>query len=374
MKKIGVIGAGPAGICCLLHLQQGLLTTNNDSFEIICFEQNNEIGGTWVYEEFNPLRIENNEMKRYFHKESGEIDEEEGKYIKYSCHSACYKNLITNTHRMDTKFPILNNDILLMEEMNELIVQNGTKYTHEQVLNYLQKITKKYNLEKFIHFNSKVIKVHLLLQNNEIKYQVIVNNLETKQTEEYYFDYLLIANGHYSDCFIPPNLENFIKLSELIDDSSTNDKYKNSIQFIHCKDYRQPTDFLGKKVIVLGMGTSGTDISSDLEYYFYCNNNKKNKVIRVTRNYEMYQNYIPYFQNELKEKLKDRLEKKNGFLQSLFNKNNNEVNIFVKPLIKNINGKTVIFEDDSKEDKVDVILLCTGYNFKFPFFEYTHFH
>ena len=45
MLKVGVIGAGPAGLCAARHL----LSIPNT--EVTVFEYSNELGGTWVYNE-----------------------------------------------------------------------------------------------------------------------------------------------------------------------------------------------------------------------------------------------------------------------------------------------------------------------------------
>ena len=44
-KSVCVIGAGAAGLCALRHF-----TSRSDQFEpVVCFEQTNQIGGTWCY-------------------------------------------------------------------------------------------------------------------------------------------------------------------------------------------------------------------------------------------------------------------------------------------------------------------------------------
>lgn len=45
MKKVAVIGAGAAGLCCARHLSK-----YPEHFQFIVFEQSGEVGGTWVYE------------------------------------------------------------------------------------------------------------------------------------------------------------------------------------------------------------------------------------------------------------------------------------------------------------------------------------
>lgn len=45
MKKVAVVGAGAAGLCCARHLSK-----YPEHFQFSVFEQSVEVGGTWVYE------------------------------------------------------------------------------------------------------------------------------------------------------------------------------------------------------------------------------------------------------------------------------------------------------------------------------------
>ena len=45
MKKVAVVGAGGAGLCCARHLSR-----YPETFQFSVFEQAMEVGGTWVYE------------------------------------------------------------------------------------------------------------------------------------------------------------------------------------------------------------------------------------------------------------------------------------------------------------------------------------
>ena len=45
MKKVAVVGAGGAGLCCAHHLSR-----YPEKFQFSVFEQASEVGGTWVYE------------------------------------------------------------------------------------------------------------------------------------------------------------------------------------------------------------------------------------------------------------------------------------------------------------------------------------
>lgn len=44
--KVGIIGAGAAGLCAIRHF-----ATRKDKFHISAFEQSDDIGGIWKYSE-----------------------------------------------------------------------------------------------------------------------------------------------------------------------------------------------------------------------------------------------------------------------------------------------------------------------------------
>lgn len=98
---------------------------------------------------------------------------------------------------------------------------------------------------------------------------------------------------------------------------------------MHSHDYRHPEIFQGKRLVVLGAGSSGQDISLD-----------------VASCAEMV---------HLSHK---------GFLSCKLPDNLNQHS----PITSVLSNGAVCFED-GKVEKVDVILLCTGYNFVFPFLD-----
>lgn len=51
-KSVCIIGAGAGGLCALRHFTTVKPENGEISFNpIVCFEQGNQIGGTWVYTE-----------------------------------------------------------------------------------------------------------------------------------------------------------------------------------------------------------------------------------------------------------------------------------------------------------------------------------
>ena len=50
MKKVAIVGAGAAGLCCARHFG-----SCPDRFQVQMFEKGSELGGTWIYTESHEL-------------------------------------------------------------------------------------------------------------------------------------------------------------------------------------------------------------------------------------------------------------------------------------------------------------------------------
>ena len=95
---------------------------------------------------------------------------------------------------------------------------------HREVLEYIQIYAESTNVLPLIKLNSKVVSISAT---NDKKWNVKTN------TNSYNFDFVIIANGHYTVPYIP-------------------DDFKSSSfegKIIHSHFYRKPEDFAGKNVI-----------------------------------------------------------------------------------------------------------------------------
>ena len=129
------------------------------------------------------------------------------------------------------------------------------------------------------------------------------------------FDYLVIASGHFST----PNLPTFDGM----------ESFKGRI--LHSHDFRNAEEFRGQSVLVIGSSRSASDISQQ------CLKFGSKKVTISLRNKNS-----PITQFKWPEKIK------------------------LLPLIKKVDGNTCTFSDGYHES-FDSILLCTGYQYHFPF-------
>lgn len=140
--RVAVIGAGCSGITCIKNLLQAGLT------QIVCFEQNNEVGGNWIFSE------------------------------KESHSSVC-----ETTHIISSK--------TLSEYMDFPMPKHYPDYpSHEQLLAYFRTYARHFGLYDYIRFNTRVT---LAEKTKEEQWRLTLDDGSIEV-----FDFLLIANGHHN--------------------------------------------------------------------------------------------------------------------------------------------------------------------------------
>lgn len=266
--RIAVIGAGAAGLCAIRHaLSFGC--------EVIAFEQSNKIGGTWVY------------------------TDKVGK-DKYGnvIHSSMYRTLHTNLPKElmsfpDFPFPTHEKSFVPADTVND----------------YLNLYADNFKLRPHIRFEYHVNRVKPSLDDG--MWEVIVKSLADGKYETLMFDAVLVCNGHFST----PNVPHFVGM----------DLFRGSQ--IHSHDYRTPNRFEQRRVLVIGAGPSGIDISQEITKVgakvFWSNHLTPPKVIDAE-------------------------------------------NLQQKPDVARFTENGAEFNDGSVE-KFDDVIYCTGYKYTFPF-------
>ncbi|XP_030764742.1 senecionine N-oxygenase-like [Sitophilus oryzae] len=264
--KVAIIGGGPAGLAAVKHcLEQNI--------ECTAFEQTENIGGTWIY--------------------TDKIKEDEN---GVPVHTAMYQGLRTN---LPTR---------LMEFENFPHIPKDNFYiTQPEVLEYIKSYANHFNLLPHIKLCHQVINVDP--RPNE-KWSLLVRNVKTKKVEEHTYDGVIVCNGHYTSPYMPsiPGMEHFNGKS------------------IHCKQYRKPNIYAGKKVLVIGGGPSGLDIST----------------------------------------LLNGIAKKVVFSFSKLFYGTPAEGVITKPRVSQFKEGKVIFVDGTEED-IDEVIYCTGYYPSYPF-------
>ncbi|XP_064211707.1 senecionine N-oxygenase-like isoform X2 [Tribolium castaneum] len=263
--KIAIIGAGKAGLCAGKHCLK-----ENISFDI--FEQTGNLGGTWFYTDL------------VGHDENGA-----------PIHTSMYKGLRTNLPKELMTFE----DFPYPKQIRSYLLQ-------EEVLDYVRNYSKKFHINPHIKYFKRVI----WIERQNFLWSVHYEDVKNKQKEMEHYDAVIICNGHYSDPFIPdiPGIESF------------------SGKVKHSHDYRTPEPYANKKVLILGSGPSGLEISQQIS-------NVATKVF-------------------ISHRSKDALPVSDALYQ--------------KCLVKEFVENRAIFEDGTSEE-IDDVVFCTGYNYNFPF-------
>ncbi len=110
--------------------------------------------------------------------------------------------------------------------------------SHKDMLRYLKAYAEKFGLLKNIRFDCAVKAIKKIEQD---RYQLTTSDDNTRQ-----FSHVVIANGHGSSANIP---------------ALTHHDFSGRI--FHAAEYKEPSLFKGKKVLVIGAGNSACDIACD---------------------------------------------------------------------------------------------------------------
>lgn len=270
--KVCIIGAGTAGLCAAKN-------ATKYGLEVTIFEQTKEIGGTWVYTE----RIG--------------IDE-----YGIDVHSSLYQGLRTNLPKEVMGYPDFSITTTGDDDPKSYVEA-------EHILSFLKSYAKTFDLEKYIKYLQYVVRVQL---KNDCCWQVIVKDLQKNSIEIYYFEFVLVCNGHYNTPLLPKlNGTNLFKGRQL-----------------HSHDYKSADDFKGENILVIGAGPSGMDLAN---------------IISKTANHITLSHHLP-------EKPKTKYPK----------------NVTQKPDVKALTPTGAIFSDGTTANYT-VVLYCTGYKYAFPF-------
>lgn len=245
---------------------------------------------------------------------------------------------------------------------------------HTEVLQYLNDYVDHFDIRKYIKFNTAVYRV----SRNNNDWEVTVRYPDGQST--FNFDAIAVCSGIYNDARRPA--------------FSGQETFKGII--IHSKDYKEPSIFAGKNVLVVGNGPSGVDIAVTASYSSnktiwsyrknrwllprYCERipfdfivtrlNKhipfRNKIFSLVHLKKFYPIMLDHKACGVKP---DVGPEKSG---PVFNEDAlNRIRlgaIKTKPNISYFEENRVVFEDGSSES-VDIVVYATGYQVKIPFMD-----
>uniref|UniRef100_A0A8C3SMQ2 Flavin-containing monooxygenase n=1 Tax=Chelydra serpentina TaxID=8475 RepID=A0A8C3SMQ2_CHESE len=290
----------------------------DEGLEPTCFERSGDIGGLWRFE-VGPTSI--------------------------------YKSVIINTSKemmCFSDFPIPADFPNYMH--------------HSKVMEYFRMYAEHFDLLKYIRFKTMVVSVTKRPDFPTTGQWDVVTETEGKR-ESAVFDGIMVCTGHHTDAHLP--LDSFPGI----------EKFKG--HYFHTRDYTKPWEFLGKRVIVIGIGNSGTDLAVELSHtadqvfistrrgsWILSRIGKEgypNDTIYVTRYVEFLKRIVP-------------LSLFNSFVEKTLNAKFTGKIRRLSPGCGAMRGRVMeftktgaIFEDGTREENIDVVVFATGYSFSFPF-------
>ncbi|XP_067273299.1 flavin-containing monooxygenase 5-like [Pseudorasbora parva] len=336
-KRVAVIGGGTSGLTCIkCCLDEGL--------EPVCFETSDDIGGLWRF------------------KETPDPDR-----------ASIYYSLIINTSKERmcfSDFPIPS---------------HFPNYMHNsRIMDYFRMYADHFQLKRHIRFQTKVLHVTPRPDFPHSGQWDVEIESKDGRTEKQVFDAVMVCTGHHCHPHLP--LKDFPGI----------DTFKG--KFFHSRDYKNPEEWRGKRVVVIGIGNSGGDIAVELSRMakqVYLSTRKGSWILnRVgdkgvpldmmfnNRALMWFLGLLPVgYLNKLGEKqLNKRFNHKLYGLQPahrVFSQHpmvNDDLpnrilsgTVSVKPNVQEFRGSSVVFEDGTVEDDIDLVVFATGYTFSFPF-------
>lgn len=324
-SRICIIGAGPSGLSAIKNCQEQGFSN------ITVFEKNNQIGGNWVYDE------ENN-------------------------HSSVYET----THIISSKRWSEFDDFPMPADYPDYP-------SHVQLLTYFKNYAQHFSLNQYIRLNTSVLKANPI---DEHKWSVIYQ--DEQGVHEACFDYLLVANGHHWDPYLPTYPGHF------------------DGELLHSHQYKKSEPFKGKRVLVVGGGNSACDVAVETSRV------ATSTSISMRRGYHIFPKFIfgkptdvavakiqwmPAWLRQLFIRLVVRIVQgryaKYGLIKpdcgplEIHPTINSELLYFIRhgkiktrPGIKRFEGRKVHFVDGSCAE-FDVLIYATGYHISLPFFDKT---
>lgn len=327
LPTVCVIGAGPSGIAVCKALKDKEIPFER-------YEAGSEVGGNWKFKNDNKM-------------------------------SSIYKSLHTNTHKdkMQYKdYPMPNSYAAYPD--------------HQKISEYFINYVNHFGFRDHIFFKTPVTHVK---HDEDGTWSIL-----TEDGKQKYYDVLIVSNGHHwSQRWPKPDFPG---------------KFTGDI--IHSHSYidpNKPIELTGKRVVILGMGNSAMDIAVEL-----CRPGVSSKVFLAARrgayiipNYlfgkpldkiaTLFPVHTPFWLKSFIIKFALKLgvgnvedfglqkpDHKPGAAHFTISQDIlvrlGRGDIIPKPNIESYNGNKVKFVDGSEEE-IDVVIYCTGYDVKFPFFD-----
>ncbi|XP_040594617.1 putative dimethylaniline monooxygenase [N-oxide-forming] 6 isoform X3 [Mesocricetus auratus] len=337
-KRAAIVGAGVSGLAAVrCCLEEGM--------EPVCFERSNDVGGLWKFSDHT----------------------EEGR-------ASIYQSVFTNSSKEMMCFP----DFPYPDDFPNYM-------HHSKLQEYIKSFAQRKDLLRYIQFETLVSSIKKCSSFLATGQWVVVTEKDGKQDSSL-FDAVMICSGHHvypnmpTDSF--PGLEHF------------------QGKCLHSRDYKNPGDFQGKRILVIGLGNSASDIAVELSRLAtqviistrsgswvmsrVWNDGYPWDMVYVTRFASFLRNVLPSFVSDwlYVKKMNTWFKHENYGLMPLngpLRKEpvfNDELparilcgTVTVKPSITKFTETSAVFEDGTVFDAIDCVIFATGYGYAYPFLD-----
>ena len=218
-------------------------------------------------------------------------------------HSSMYRHLWSNGPKECLEFA----DYSFDEHFGRAISSFPPR---EVLFDYIKGRVEKSDVRKYVRFNT--VARHTSYNEDTQEFTLTIEDLKTGSTETHFFDKLVVATGHFSVPSVP--------------------EFKGIKTFpgevMHAHDFRGAERFAGKRLLMIGSSYSAEDIGMQAH---------KMGAKSITLSYRTAPMGYDWPWNTVE-----------------------------RPLVTHFDGNTAHFSDGT-QDEFDVVVLCTGYQHKYPF-------
>jgi cation diffusion facilitator CzcD-associated flavoprotein CzcO len=324
LPRVCVIGAGASGITAAKALHER-------GFDFDCFEKSDRVGGNWVFKNRNGM-------------------------------SSAYRSLHINTSRDRMQFPGFPMPATYPDFPH-----------HTQIAAYFDAYVDRFGFRERITFETGVERA---APADDGTWEIVLDDGDTRR-----YDALIVANGHHWDACWPepafPGSDTFEGLQ------------------IHAHDFtgEDPAFFRDRRVVVLGMGNSAMDIAVESSFSAAATYLAARRGAWIVPKYVFGRPADQYFTRAgvpfaIRQRVAHGVlriavgdlgryglpKPAHGVLEAHPTISDDVLSriahgeITPKPNIARLSPRTVVFADGS-EVEADVVIYCTGYNVRFPFFD-----
>ncbi|KAM0815717.1 putative Thiol-specific monooxygenase [Seiridium cardinale] len=302
IDSIAIIGAGPCGLAAAKYL-----AAEKKFSKIEVLEQRATVGGVWNH---TPLNMVDDDFSIPRTQPTQKPD------------TAVWTDASGAAQFVSPVYDFLETNIphTLMNYSDQKFPQSSSLFPkYSVVTKYLDDYAR--SIKSVITLETQVLKAKKVRIGSQMRWQLGLLDLKTKEARTAIYDAIMVASGHYNDPFIPdiPGLAKFHK------------RYPGYVS--HSKFCRRPDQYKDKKVVVVGNSASGIDLSAQISIV----------------------SQLPVIISERKVAAAPVPDK------NPWSKLMPEISEFLPE------DRSVRFSNGEVESNIDAVVFCTGYFYSFPF-------